>query len=73
MEKNMKKNTHTYKCIHRCLYIHIYIKLNHLAVQLKLTQHCKSTTLQKGYKVNFGGVIIHSTVILSLALSLYSF
>ena len=27
-------------------HIHTYMKLNHLAVHLKLTQHCKSTLLQ---------------------------
>ena len=32
MEKNLKNN--------------IYIKLNHFAVHLKQTQHCKSTILQ---------------------------
>ena len=26
-------------------WIYIYIKLNHLAVHVKLTQHCKSTTV----------------------------
>ena len=36
------------------IYICIFIKLNHFAVHLKLTQHCKSTILQvfkccKGY------------------------
>ena len=43
-----------YICIYICvcvyIYIHIhtyiYIKLNHFAVQQKLTQHCKSTVLQ---------------------------
>ena len=35
-----------------CVYIyiythtHTYMKLNHFAVHLKLTQHCKSTILQ---------------------------
>ena len=33
MEKNLKKK-------------HIYTQLNHFAVHLKLTQHCKSTILQ---------------------------
>ena len=28
------------------IYIYIYKKLNHFAVHQKLTQHCKSTTLQ---------------------------
>ena len=35
MEKNMKKNK-----------IYIYINLNHFAVHLELTQHCKSTIIQ---------------------------
>ena len=32
-----------------CVYIHthIYIKLNHFAIQQKLTQHCKSTILEQ--------------------------
>ena len=30
-----------------CMYIHIYVQLNHFFVQQKLTQHCKSTTLQQ--------------------------
>ena len=28
------------------IYMYIYVKLNHFAVQQKLTQHCKSTLLQ---------------------------
>ena len=36
MEKNMKKNVYIYVCV----------LLNYSAVQQKLTQHCKSTTLQ---------------------------
>ena len=39
MENNMKKNM--------CVYIHIYIELNPLAVQQKLMQHCKSTATKK--------------------------
>ena len=34
MEKNIKKR------------MSIYVQLSHFAVQQKLTQHCKSTTLQ---------------------------
>ena len=34
MEKNIKKNTYT------------SVQLNHFAVHLKLTQQCKSTTIQ---------------------------
>ena len=30
-------------------WIHVYVELNHFAVHLKLTQHCKSTILQ--YKI----------------------
>ena len=30
-------------------WIYVYIKLNHFAIHLKLTQHCKSTILQ--YKI----------------------
>ena len=42
------------------LYIHIYIKLNHFAVHLKLTQHCKSTILQlKNQHLGFpGGTVV---------------
>ena len=40
MEENTKKNV----CVYVCIYINI--KLNHFAVQQKLTQHCKSTILQ---------------------------
>ena len=36
MEKNLKKNRD----------VHTHIKLNHFAGHLKLTQHCKLTTLQ---------------------------
>ena len=31
------------------LYIYIYIKLSHFAVQQKLIQHCKSTILQQNF------------------------
>ena len=64
MEKNMKKNIYMYVCvyIYKYIYILIYIdihthiytfKLNHSAVQQKLTQHCKSTILQKFKKKEF--------------------
>ena len=43
MEKNILEKEH---------YIYIYIWLNHFAVQQKLTQHCKSTILQKIEKIN---------------------
>ena len=32
-------------------WIHVYVQLNHLAVYLKLTQHCKSTILQYKIKI----------------------
>ena len=41
-------HTHT----HTHIYIYIY-ELNHLAVYLKLTQHCKSTILQLKKKFHF--------------------
>ena len=54
MEKYLKKNIYT--CVYIYIYIYIYMCIhththththtNHLAVHLKLTQHCKSTTLQ---------------------------
>jgi len=34
-------------CLLQYIYTHTYIKLNHFAVHLKLTQHCKSTIFQK--------------------------
>ena len=37
MEKNLKKNIY--------IYSHIFKKLNHFAVHLKLTQFCKSNIL----------------------------
>ena len=46
MEKNLKKNIYTHIYTYIYIYIYIYIKLNHFAVHLKLTQHCKSTILQ---------------------------
>ena len=38
-------------CVCVCVCIYIYIYLNHFAVHLKLTQHCKSTILQLIKKV----------------------
>ena len=32
-------------------WIYVYVYLNHFAVQLKLTQHCKSTILQHEIKI----------------------
>ena len=29
--------------------IHVHVQLNHFAIHLKLTQHCKSTMLQKKF------------------------
>ena len=43
MEKNLKKSG--------CVCVYIYIKRNHFAVHLKLTQHCKSTILQYKIKI----------------------
>ena len=34
-------------------WIYAYVQLNHLAVHLKLTQHCKSTILQYKIKIKF--------------------
>ena len=31
-------------------WIYVYISLNHFAVHLQLTQHCKSTVLQENFK-----------------------
>ena len=42
MEKNLEKD----KCVCVCIYIYIYTYMNHFAVHLRLTQHCKSTVLQ---------------------------
>ena len=38
-------------CVCVCMCIYIYTWLNHFAVHLKLTQHCKSALLQ--YKIKF--------------------
>ena len=40
MEKNIEKNAYIYVCV--CVCVCVYT-LNHLAVQQKLTQHCKLT------------------------------
>ena len=32
-------------------WIHVYVKLNHFAVHLKLTQHCKSNIPQYKIKI----------------------
>ena len=40
----MENNLNIY--IYICIKLNIYIKLNHFAVHLKLTQYCKSTILQ---------------------------
>ena len=32
-------------------WIYVYVKVNHFAVYLKLTQHCKSTILQCKKKI----------------------
>ena len=37
-----KDYIYTHTCVH--VYIHIYIKLSHFALQQNLTQYCKSTT-----------------------------
>ena len=37
-----KEYIYTHTCVH--VYIHIYIKLSHFALQQNLTQYCKSTT-----------------------------
>ena len=42
LEMNLK-SLYIYIYIHTHIYIYIYISLNHLAVYLKLTQHCQST------------------------------
>ena len=55
MEDNVSIRMHMYVCmyvciyIYVCVYIYIYIyiyMLGHFAVQKKMAQHCKSTTLQ---------------------------
>ena len=48
MENNLKKSTIFY--IYLYIYIYAYIKLNHIAVHLKLLQHCKSTIPKKKKK-----------------------
>ena len=51
-EENVKKEyAYVLICISICIYI--YIKLNHFAVHLKLTQHCILTIFQKKFlKIN---------------------
>ena len=34
-------------------WIYVYVQLNHFAVHLKRTQHCKSTTLQYKIKIKY--------------------
>ena len=41
-----KKSGKEYIYIYIYMQVHIYTQLNHFAVRLKLTQHCKSTILQ---------------------------
>ena len=36
-----------------CVYIYIYVYLNHFAVQKKLTHHCKSASLKRSH-LNLG-------------------
>ena len=43
MGKNLKKSTYIYTYIYRC----VYIRINHFAVYLKLTQYCVLTVLQQ--------------------------
>ena len=50
MEENLKKKIRIYTDIYVCIYMYIY--LNHFAVHLKLTEHCKSATLQLKKKRN---------------------
>ena len=45
-----------------CIYMYIYIKLNHFAVHLKLIQYCKSTLLQfrrRDIEVSESAVLFH--------------
>ena len=50
-----------YMCV--CVCVCIYIYLNHFAVHLKLTQHCKSTVLQfkKFFKDSFPSLYLATT------------
>ena len=60
MEKNLKKY----------VYIHIY-KLNHFALHLKLTQHCKSTILhffRKGVLPSMNCIIVRCSASLGVIL-----
>ena len=45
-----------YMCVCVCVCLYIYIYMNHFAVYLKLTQHCKSTVLQYKIKIKKNGV-----------------
>ena len=44
-----QKQTHRKESEKEQIYVHV--KLNHLAVHLKLMQHCKATTLQYKIKI----------------------
>ena len=43
MEKDLKIYIYRYINIYMHTHLHLYINLNHFAIHLKLTQHCKST------------------------------
>ena len=49
MGKESEKKEWVYVYIYICMYVYMYIKRNHFAVQLKLTQHCKSITRQQHF------------------------
>ena len=53
-----KESEKEYMCIYIYVCLYIYIYLNHFAVHLKLTQHCKSTILQLKKKKNANILII---------------
>ena len=51
--------------IYKHIHIYIFVKLNHSAVNLKLTQHCKSTILinkKYDFQVVFVCVCMHAHV-----------
>ena len=50
-ELDMTEHTRTHPHRHTHTHTHIYIKLSQFGVSQKLTQHCKSTVLQKKKKI----------------------
>ena len=48
------------------MYICMYVYVNHFAVQQKLTQHCKSTSIRKKYHIIYREYLTNGEEIVSL-------